>query len=141
MFDDLTTHAKILACIAAEDPRCCTRGFKKALRFLESEDPFKDVRAVFDDLHIVPDGYVIDHDLAVVCCHEVEVSNGLSDAKILEYINLFWALDSIAWELWLIAHDRWGNARNIDILSAWHTFVRIRARDRLGTAGAIMGAL
>jgi hypothetical protein len=68
----------------------------------------------------LPDAFLIDEDRKTVVCYEIEDTNPLKPAAIRKYANAWWLLETIYWDLHLIAYDIYGNARSIPFPYAEH---------------------
>ena len=67
---------------------------------------------------IVPDAYLIDPVNRTVVCFEIEDTHPLSRNNMQKYVNIWWVLEAIEWDLVMKAYNVCGDCREIDLLRA-----------------------
>lgn len=77
-------------------------------------------------LKMAPDGYRIDHEQAEVICYEVETTTPINESRLVPYVNWWWYLDDLFWNLRLIilrGYSCHGVAFEVDLRAVsmtWH---------------------
>jgi hypothetical protein len=116
-----TIHDRTIFVLQRDFPRSQTKGFRKAIQKLQwdwedwedSED--KPTWSNFMDYGeawkggIIPDLWLIDEECMSVICIEVEDTSRINTTKLNQYVQLWWHLDNMYWEIHLLCSDRWGN--------------------------------
>jgi hypothetical protein len=92
-------------------PGAKTKGFGAALiKALLVDDPEWEMPA---EIRIIPDAFAINDKDRTAIVFEVEVSNQISDSKVADYCEIWWALDDCEWRFGLITIDRWGAVTSV----------------------------
>ena len=110
---DLSPHEAVIAALASAYSHGQQHRFGAALRSIcEDEEDWKTA--------VQPDFYLIDRDAKRVTVFEVEDTSALLADKLHSYVEIFFLLEEYEWSFRLLVFDRWGNAREINILfSNW----------------------
>ena len=84
-----------------------------------------------EEIRIAPDGYLFDHEREEVICYEVETSSPINEARLQPYVDWWWILDDLGWNLRLVilrGYSCHGVAFEIDLRAVsltWHSEVPI----------------
>jgi hypothetical protein len=92
------------------------RRFKRALISQLKIDP--EALGSLATLKMAPDGYLIDHERAEVICYEVETTSSIDEGRLVPYVDWWWYLDDLGWNLRLVivrGYGCHGTAFEIDL--------------------------
>jgi hypothetical protein len=78
---------------------------------------------------IVPDAFLLCPSKKTVVCYEVEDRHALPARTLSNYLQLWFALEYLYWDLHLISYDTFGNPRIIEVLSTGMSALRLLGED------------
>lgn len=113
--DARTLHGRLIAGIVQRYPAATSMRFLKRIMAATGEDAEE-----FCALTFRPDAFVIDHASQTVTMFEVEVTHPVHAEKLEAMSALWFDLDAIEWDLRLIAVDRHGFTRAMDLQAEYY---------------------
>lgn len=114
-------HQALIATLVAQEPRIQTKLFRRSVMSISGycAQVDEDTGKTWYDESIgglIPDAFLLDHEIRRLFIFEVEVTNGLDQDKLDKYAELFWMVDDDCWEIDLVIVDKYGIGRLVNFL-------------------------